>query len=89
MLFTDSDTLIENITLLFNRGGFVDYSNENYTALNLRANSAITGINSEITVKSCIMMPDPDIFGSGNYGKGVQIWNLFGGGNILPIIEYK
>ena len=33
--------------------------------------AGVIAINSRITVKDCVIMPDPAIFGEAKYGKGI------------------
>ncbi|MFH0839989.1 MAG: hypothetical protein V1883_03105, partial [Candidatus Omnitrophota bacterium] len=52
------------------------------------ANDAgVTAVNSDISVKNCIIRPDPEIFGEAKFGKGIQILNLGGSADIAPLIE--
>ncbi len=84
--FEDSDSSIEDFTIHYKDGGTLSYSDDYYTDFKLLKDAGITAINSEITVKNCIIMPDQDIFMT-NYGKGIQIWNLYGSLDINPVIE--
>ncbi len=83
----DSNSTIENLTIQYDNTGELIYSNSYYTDFKLMNDSGITAINSAIAIKDCIIMPDPDIFGSANFGKGIQIWNLYGNPDIAPVIE--
>jgi len=85
--FEDSNSSIERFSILYKGGGNAIYSNGYYTDFKLLKDAGITAINSEITVRDCIIMPDPRIFSENKFGKSVQIWNLYGSEDIEPIIE--
>ncbi len=84
---SDSDSAIESLSVLYNRGEYVTYSNPNYTNFKLLTDAGITAINSEIGITSCIIMPNPDVFGTTKFGKGIQVWNLYGSEDIMPLVQ--
>ncbi len=82
-----SDSTIEKLSVLYKDSNFVSYSDAHYDGFEIITDAGITAINSAVIVKGCIIMPDPDIFGPDKFGKGIQIWNLYGTTDIMPIIE--
>ena len=84
---TDSDISVEHMSILYDEGEELTYSNEYYSNLCIMKDAGVTAVNSNITVKDCLIMPDPDIFGMAKFGKGIQIWNLYRNPAIVPIIE--
>ncbi len=85
--FCNSDSSIEKLSILYKQGSAVTYSDSYYNDFKLQNDAGITAINSAITVTNCIIMPAPDIFGAAKFGKGIQIWSLYGGTDISPIID--
>ncbi|MDD5680361.1 MAG: FG-GAP-like repeat-containing protein, partial [Candidatus Omnitrophica bacterium] len=83
----NSNSSIEDLTIIYKQGSTITYSNEYYTDFKLAADAGITAVNSDITVRNCTIMPDFDIFGIDKFGKGIQIWNLYGNPDIAPLIE--
>ena len=92
---SNSNSTIENLTIKYNDGNGLIYSNGYYMDFKLLNDAGITAVNSTITVKNSVIQPDLDAINlSGgydpplsHYGKGIQIWNLYGTPNIAPIIE--
>jgi hypothetical protein len=84
--FENSDSSIESLTIYYQEGGYLTYSNAYHTDLKLLKDSGILAVDSEIVVNNCNIEPDPNIFTT-NYGKGIQILNLYRSDNISPIIE--
>ena len=89
IVFAETTATVKTLTIEFTEGDIVNFTSANneYEEWKLLTDAGITAINSEITVEGCIIMPYPDEFGSNNYGKGIQIWNLYGTGDITPVIE--
>ena len=83
----DSNSTVENLTIQYNNTNELIYSNGYYADFKLLCDAGITAINSAITLKDCIIMPDPGIFGTAKFGKGIEIWNLYGSNDIAPLIE--
>lgn len=82
----DSGSSVERFSIYYKNGGTLIYSNDHYTDLELLKDAGVTVVDSEITVKDCIIMPDPGIFTT-NYGKGIQVWNMYVSSDISPTIE--
>jgi hypothetical protein len=80
LLLENSDSSIESLSILYKTGDAVG------SALGT-GYAGITSINSAITVRNCIIMPDPYEVNDAKYGKGIQIWNMYGSGIIEPLIE--
>ncbi|MDD5680243.1 MAG: PKD domain-containing protein [Candidatus Omnitrophica bacterium] len=78
----DSDLSVEHMSILYG-----DSEELTYSDLCIMKDAGVTAVNSNVTVKDCLIMPDPDIFGIAKSGKGIQIWNLYGNPEIAPIIE--
>jgi len=85
--FINSDGWVQDISLHYHDAGYLTYSNTHYTDWQTTNDAGITAIDSEVNIKNCLIMPDPAIFGANNYGKGIQIWNLYESDEITPIIE--
>jgi subtilisin family serine protease len=77
--FKDSRSSIENLSIYYADKGFLPYAD-----CKLLHDSGITAINSGITVKNCIIVSDVI---EGQYGKGIQIWNMYDSIDIAPLIE--
>jgi len=87
VVFCDSDSSLDKISVLYKEGRPLTYSNSRYNDFKLVNEAGVTAIDSEITVKNCIIEPDPGIFGITKFGNGIQIWNLYGNPDISPVIE--
>ena len=85
----ESDSTIENLTVVYNEGQYVNFTNSNYTDLKILADAGITAVDSEITVRNCVIYPDLTSGGGPKapFGKGIQIWNLYGAPTKAPIID--
>ena len=67
----------------------------NLSALEINKRLGVTSINSEITIRNCLILPDMETINLEggynppleNYGKGIQIWNLYGNPDIAPLIQ--
>jgi hypothetical protein len=84
---SNSDSSIEKLSVLYKQENPLTYSNGYYTDFKLVSDAGITAIDSDITVKDCIITSDPGIFGTAKFGKGIQIWNLYGSPDITPLVE--
>ena len=95
VIFKEANTSIETFTIKYPEEICIDFISGNGAYQNLRvmADGAVTAINSEITVKGCIIMPyqsegiEPISSEVITFGKGIQIWNLYGNPDIAPMIE--
>ena len=89
IIFKEADTSIQTFTIEYPEQIFIDFTSEDgyYQNLKVLADGAVTAINSEIAVKGCLIKPDPAIFGANKFGKGIQVWNLYGNPDITPLIE--
>ena len=89
LVFLDTEAAVENFTIHYSAGENAVYtsSDGNYVGWNILCDAGITAVNSEMTVKNCVIEPDPDVFGQDKYGKGIQIWCLYGNPGIAPLIE--
>lgn len=83
----NSNSTVERLSVLYKDSGFVSYSDAYYSDFKIINGAGITAINSAITVKNCIIMPDPYIFENAKFGKAIQVWNLYGSQDISPAIE--
>jgi PKD repeat protein len=83
-----SNATVEDLNILYNVGEEVTYANAHYPdGFTVVSDAGITAIDSEITVKNCNIMPDPNDFPTTKFGKAIQIWNLYGSSEISPTIE--
>ncbi|MBU4376508.1 MAG: PKD domain-containing protein [Candidatus Omnitrophica bacterium] len=86
---------IENFSILYRKGTMLSFNNANYVDLNLMADAGITAVNSPLTIKNCIIKPDLDFINYEGgydpplqyYGKGIQIWNMYGTDDVAPQVE--
>ncbi|MBU4488531.1 MAG: putative Ig domain-containing protein [Candidatus Omnitrophica bacterium] len=96
----EADPTIENFTILYKEDPYdnvISFTNAYYSGLKLIKDAGITAINSNVTVKNCIIKPDPEFLdtlpGEDNslkhYGKGIQIWNMYQSPDINPQIGYN
>jgi len=87
LVLKNSDSSIGSLAILFREGEKVTYSDKDNTDFEISNNSGITAINSEITVKDCIIMPDPLVFEGDRYGRGIYALNLYEPNDIEVLIE--
>ena len=91
----ESDSLLKYIEILYQKGSYRNFTNTNYNNFSLLTDAGITAIDSDISVKNCIIMPDLDEINLcedydpplEHYGKGIQIWNMYGSTEKSPTIE--
>ncbi|MDD5680162.1 MAG: right-handed parallel beta-helix repeat-containing protein [Candidatus Omnitrophica bacterium] len=86
--FEANDT-IENFTIIYDEGEFASFTNPYYSGWQILTDAGITAVDSEITVRNCIIYPDLSGGGSPKapFGKGIQIWNLYGAPVKAPLID--
>lgn len=77
---------LSRVTIFYPEGDLINFSSIS-PPMAILGDSGIIAVNSNISVKDCIIQPDPAIFGTGKYGKGIQIWDLYGSQDINPVIE--
>lgn len=90
IVLKDSDSSIKTLSVLYDKGEEFTYDTAPYSVFKMVmvSEAGITAINSQLTVDSCVIMPDPVTFPLGaKYGKGIQIWNLHSSAAIAPTIE--
>ncbi len=91
ILFAESDGEINNMSILFPTSEETTFANDSYPGgITIGNDAGVTIINSNAVVKNCIIQPDLDGINAGGeynppltqYGKGIQIWNLYNAPNI-------
>jgi len=87
----NSDTAIENLTILYPYGESITYTNlPHYSNFTLLADAGITAVDSDIAVKNCKIMPDLELINGEHslnlthYGKAIQIWNMYDNPDLPP-----
>ncbi|MBU4488992.1 MAG: PKD domain-containing protein [Candidatus Omnitrophica bacterium] len=83
---TETSATIRDVSILYNEGAQINYSSDHYFDLKLLTDAGITVIDSEVSVISCIIKPNPDIFAE-TFGKGIQVWNMYESSDKYPTIE--
>ncbi len=86
LAFMESGIEVGGFTIKYGEGGSIDFTNPHYADLKLMGDAGITAIDSEVIIKNCIIKPNPDIFTT-NFGKGIQMWNMYQGADKTPTIE--
>ena len=83
----ESDNTIENFTIIYDEGEYANFTNPNYADWQILTDAGITAVDSEITVRNCIIYPDLAGGTKSPFGKGIQIWNLYGSTAKAPTID--
>ena len=83
----DSDASIDGFAIEYKQSNFITYQNNVYSDFKISNDAGLAAVDSDVKIRDCIIKPDPDIFGTAKFGKGIQIWNLCGNPDIAPVIE--
>ncbi|MDP3789044.1 MAG: NosD domain-containing protein, partial [Candidatus Omnitrophota bacterium] len=86
LVFLETQATVQNFTIYYSEGQNIAYTSSDgtYAGWDIMADAGVTAVNSVITLKDCVIQPNPPL---SRYGKGIQIWNLYGTGEISPLIE--
>lgn len=88
LLIGETGGEVAGFQIVYSGGEYINFVNAKYPdGIQIMNDAGITIINTGAEVKDCIIMPDSDIYGGDNFGKGIEIWNLYGNPAIAPIIE--
>lgn len=95
ILCEGGNSKINNLKIEYHEAAPIEYNGYGYQNFRIINDAGITVINSESTIGNCVIEADLDTINYeggydpplSHYGKGIQIWNLYGNPDISPMIE--
>ena len=80
LLIGETGGRVNGFQIVYSDGEYINFVNAEYSdGLQIMNDAGVTIINTNSEVKNCIIRPDLDSMSPRptNYGKGIQIWNLY------------
>lgn len=80
---------VNGFQIVYSNGEYINFVSTEYPdGLQIMNDAGVTIINANSDVKNCIIKPDLDSMSPKpvNYGKGIQVWNLYNRAYIAPNI---